>query len=147
MRRRLVAPIAVTIVVLLAACGGDEGTESERDPTVGDGVGNAEPVCEELAQLRGSFASLGDISIEEETLPTLQETVAQIESEAASVRAEADETFGAELGTFESTLRELGGSVETVVAAPSAASIAGLVTEVADVQQAWQAVEDAAPDC
>jgi len=107
----------------------------------------ADPVCDELETLRGSIATLGDLTLEEGALEQLQSTVTQIQADAQAVRDAADEGFGAELGTFESTLRELADGVAGVVDAPSAASVAALAAEVGDTQQAWEALKAAAPDC
>lgn len=130
MKARTVAVLCALGVLTLSACGAQE-----------------DPVCDELETLEGSIASLGDISLEEGALTELETTVAQIETDLQAVREAADEEFGTELGTFESTLREFADGVEGVVAAPSAASIAALAAEVGDTQQAWETLKAAAPDC
>jgi hypothetical protein len=128
--------------LLLAGCGGDETSD------VRDGVGSqGEPVCEALEDLSRSFAALGDISIDEGALAGLQAAVGQIQTDLQTVKDSADGDLASALGTFESTLQEFGTSLETVVEAPSAASIAGLATELADVQQAWGSVQESRPDC
>lgn len=129
MRTRALAVITVAGMLFLSAC-------SSQDP-----------VCDELETLKGSVSSLGDISIEEGALADLQSTVSQIQTDLQAVRDAADEKFGTELGTFESTLSELADVVQGAVEAPSAASIAALVGEVGDTQQAWETLKAAVPDC
>jgi hypothetical protein len=109
--------------------------------------GSQDPVCDELETLRGSVASIGDINIEQGALSEIQSAVSQIQTDLQAVRDAADEALGGELGTFESTLRELADGVQGAVEAPSAASVAAVVGEVGDTQQAWESLEDAAPDC
>jgi predicted lipoprotein len=111
------------------------------------GCSSPDPVCESLEGLQGSIAALGDVALEQGALTSLQEAVTEVQSDVATVRETADEELSDEVGTLESTVQELSSSVSTLVEAPDATTIAALTAEIADTQQAWEALKAAAPDC
>jgi altronate dehydratase len=114
------AVAALASAALVAGCGGD----SQPD------------YCDRVDDLQSSVSALTDISINGDTLNTVESDLETVKSNAEAVVESAKDDFPQESDALENAVNNASDSVQNLPASPSAGQIAALAVNVADVGKA-----------
>jgi len=117
---------------------------------MGTACGDDEPqVCSSLEDLKGSVVELRSIDLSGDSATEFEQAVDTVESDLAAVRDAADEELGTEIARFESSVEEVGASIRKIAESGEIDTASGkaLAAQVVGAVEAYDALEDAAPDC
>ena len=122
-----IAVAAVASAALIAGCGGDSQPE----------------YCDRVDELRDSVSALTDVSIDADTLNTVESDLETVQTNAEAVVDAAREDFPQETDDLETAVNNASDSVQELPSSPSAGEIAALAIEVATVGSSASALYDA----
>ena len=111
---------ALASAALIAGCGDDSKPE----------------YCDRVDDLESSVTALTDISINGDTLNTVESNLQTVQSDAEAVVDAAKEDFPQETDGLENAVNNASDAVQDLPAEPSAGQIATLAVNVADVGKA-----------
>ena len=108
------------------------------------GCGDDSPeYCDRVDDLESSVTALTDISINGDTLNTVESNLQTVESDAQAVEDAARQDFPEETNRLEKAVDNASQAAEDLPAEPSAGQIATLAVNVADVGKAASDLYDA----
>ena len=129
-QRRILPALAVaafTSAALIVGCGDDSKPE----------------YCDRVDDLRSSVSALTDISINGDTINTVETNVETVQSDAEAVVDSARSDFPEETDALENAVSNTSDAVNELPASPSGTQIAALAVNVADVGKAASNLYDA----
>ena len=130
--RALLLTGALTALLVVAGCGGDESA-----------------VCESLGDLQESVTELRDVEPGEGAVDELRESADDIDAEVTALQDAAGEELGDEAAALEDSARSLVADVEAAVAPGEVTreSLRGLADSLSRTVAAFDAFREAAPEC
>jgi methyl-accepting chemotaxis protein len=128
----LLAGVVTGALLLVAGCGGEESE-----------------LCQSLGDLQESVQSLGDIELAEGAVDELQQSADEINADIEAVQKAAGGELGPELADLKSSAQALATDFDAAAAQAELTreAIGDLAGSVSSVVTAFQALQEAAPDC
>ena len=99
--------------------------------------------CDRVDDLRSSVSALTDISINGDTINTVESDLETVQSDAEAVVDSATQDFPEETDALENSVNNASDAVNELPSSPSAAQIAAVAVNVADVGKAASNLYDA----
>ncbi len=99
--------------------------------------------CDRVDDLRSSVSALTDISINGDTINTVESDLETVQSDAEAVVDSARQDFPEETDALENSVSNASDAVNELPSSPSAAQIAAVAVNVADVGKAASSLYDA----
>ena len=134
MRPRLTKLLSTGAVVMatlvIAGCGSDEPVE----------------VCDEVQALEKSVATLTDVELNADTLPSVKEKLTQVRSDLDALVEAAGDEFETEIKNVKSSASVVVTSYDAAVGTPSAASVTAVAAAFQDLVTSLTSLTEAAQE-
>lgn len=100
-------------------------------------------VCGDVDALQSSISALTDIKVQQGALPELKTKLAQVQTDAASLKTDASSEYGTEIDAVDAAATAVKSSVDAAIATPNATTIAAAVATLGQLKTALTGLQSA----